>query len=331
MQTMSFADAAAHGHPRSAHPPCLIPIPQPREELTVASAGTEVPTDQPRWLTGCDTFRQLAVTFDPARKAVWQTMAPNSRPSFTKGLLDEMLATLEMIEGAFVGYGEDDGPIRYLVLNSAMPGIFNLGGDLALFHDLIERRERERLQSYAHACAHIQHRFSVALNLPLMTIALVQGDALGGGFEAALAQEVIIAERSATFGLPEILFNMFAGMGAYSFLCRRLHPTQAENLILSGQRYSAAELADLGVVDRVVDDGDGPKAVAAFIDETERQWNARRAMQRVRRHLQPVSLQELLAVVDIWVDAALRLTPSDLRRMKHLARAQDKRWSRRAA
>jgi DSF synthase len=331
MQSMSFADAPARGHHRPAHPPRLVPLPPSLPGLAAAPAGTEIRGDRPRWLAASDGFRQLAVTFDPARKAVWQTMSPNSRPSFTKGLLDEMLATLGMIEGAFSGQGEDDGPIRYLVLNSAMPGIFNLGGDLALFHDLIERRERDHLQAYAHACAHIQHRFSVALNLPLMTIALVQGDALGGGFEAALAQEVIIAERSATFGLPEILFNMFAGMGAYSFLCRRLHPTQAERLILSGQRYGAEELTELGVVDRVVDDGDGKEAVAAFIDETDRQWNARRAMQRVRRHLQPVSLQDLLAVVDIWVDAALRLSPSDLRRMKHLARAQDKRWSRRAA
>ena len=53
-----------------------------------------------------------------------------------------------------------------------------------------------------------------ALNLPMVTIALVQGDALGGGFECALAHDLIIAERSAKLGLPEVLVNLFPGIGA---------------------------------------------------------------------------------------------------------------------
>ena len=53
-----------------------------------------------------------------------------------------------------------------------------------------------------------------------MTVALIQGDAIGGGFEAMLTNDVVIAERTAKFGLPEILFNLFPGMGAHSFLKR---------------------------------------------------------------------------------------------------------------
>jgi len=55
------------------------------------------------------------------------------------------------------------------------------------------------------------------LFLPLTTISLAQGDALGGGFEAALSCSVIIAERRARFGFPEVMFNLFPGMGPTAF------------------------------------------------------------------------------------------------------------------
>ena len=55
-----------------------------------------------------------------------------------------------------------------------------------------------------------------SFNLPFTTISLVQGDALGGGFEAALCGDIIIAEKQARFGFPEVLFNLFPGMGAYN-------------------------------------------------------------------------------------------------------------------
>ena len=331
MQTIRCADASMTLQHFPSDFPRLTPLPaaQPRSETCPARSVRK--TGRSDWLTGSESFRELSLTFHAERRTVWQVMTPTACPSFTERLLSEMAASFEMVGKVFVDHAEDEAPIRYLVLASASPGVFNLGGDLALFYDLIQNRDERRLRAYAHACAHIQHAFGISLYLPIMTVALVQGDALGGGFEAALAQDVIIAERSATFGLPEILFNMFAGMGAYTFLCRRIHPAQAERLILSGARHGAEELAELGVVDRVVDDGAGEQAVAAFIQESDRQWNARRAMQRVRRHLKPIGLQELLDVVDIWVEAALHLTPSDLRRMQLIARAQNKRWSRRVA
>ena len=71
--------------------------------------------------------------------------------------------------------------------------------------------------------------------MPLTTITLVQGDALGGGFEAAISSNVVIAEKSAKFGLPEVLFNLIPGMGAYSFLVRRTSPDLAEKIIMSGE------------------------------------------------------------------------------------------------
>jgi hypothetical protein len=81
-------------------------------------------------------------------------------------------------------------------------GIFNLGGDLDLFGRLITAGDRAGLRHYAHVCVEGQYRRAVGLDLPVHTICLVQGDALGGGFEAALSHDVIVAERGTRFGLP---------------------------------------------------------------------------------------------------------------------------------
>ena len=272
---------------------------------------------------------ELELGYDQERRILWQFMAPQGRPSFTPGLLRDMTAALDIVESAFAQpAATDEHPIDFLVLASRMPGIFNLGGDLPHFMALIERKDEKRLRWYARVCARGQYRRAIDLELPICTIALVQGDALGGGFEAALAHDVIIAERGASFGLPEILFNMFPGMGAFSFLARRLDPIHAERIILSGKVYSAEELHEIGVVDRLAEDGAGINAVQEFVSEYRRARHTRHALLRARKIVTPVSLRELIDVADLWVETALKLGPTDLRKMRHLAKAQDRRWAK---
>ncbi len=270
----------------------------------------------------------LRVTFDRNQRILWWSMRPRRRPSFTGELLADMKAVADGLEALFAVPADGGQPaVGHLVLSSLMPGIFNLGGDLSLFLDLIEQRDRPGLTRYAHHCADGQHRIATNFGLPISTVALVQGDALGGGFEAALANDVIIAERSAKFGLPEVLFNLFPGMGAYSFLARRIGSIEAERMILSGRIYSAEELAAMGVVDAVVDDGAGPAAVYDHLVAFNRIGRTRQAVLQARRIVNPVTREELIRIADVWVETALMLSSRDLRRMRHLAMAQDRRWA----
>jgi DSF synthase len=156
----------------------------------------------------------------------------------------------------------------------------------------------------------------------MTTMALVQGDALGGGFEAALSASVLVAEESARMGFPEILFNLFPGMGAYSFLARRLGRRAAERIVTSGTIYSARELYDLGVVDVITPDGTGEAAVYSYVRKHAKQGNGRRGFERARNEFEPVTRDELMRVVAIWADAALHLEERDLRMMDRLVRAQ---------
>ncbi len=142
--------------------------------------------------------------------------------------------------------------------------------------------------------------------------------------EAAISSNVIIAERSAQMGLPETLFNMFPGMGAYSFLSRQVGPKMAERIILSGNTYSAEQMYEMGIVDIVCDDGEGIAAVHDYVKRQKRMGNSTRAMQKVARRVNPVPYQELIDITEIWADAALKLTEKDLKKMERLVRAQNK-------
>jgi DSF synthase len=276
-----------------------------------------------------EEFDELTIRFDPGQSALWCLFNHTERPCFTRRLLEQILMLQTRLrQGLAAAAVSTDMPLRTLVWGSSSPGIWNLGGDLELFPRLIRAHAAEELRSYAYACVNAVYQNLTKMGLPLLTIGLVQGDALGGGFESALTNDVIIAERGSRMGLPEVLFNMFPGMGAYSLLCRRLDGVRAQRLILSGRLYEAQELEELGLVDLVVDRGDGPAAVREYLERNQRRHGTLMALSRVRQRCQPVTYEELIDVTDVWVETALGLHEADLRRMEHLTRAQMRRHAR---
>jgi DSF synthase len=221
-------------------------------------------------------------------------------------------------------FGPEKVPLRYLVLGSRSPGVFCFGGDLALFQTLIRTGNRQALANYGFRCVEILHRNMHSLDLPMLTIGLVEGAALGGGFEALLSFDFLIAERGATFGLPEILFGLFPGMGAHAILSRRLGSAMADRIILSNETYTAEQMYELGLVHQLAEPGEGLKACREFIKRSERRHpglvNSRKAMKRTR----PIELRELKDIVELWADAAIQLTEQDLKVMSRLTRAQER-------
>ncbi len=274
-------------------------------------------------------YDNLTLSIDSQSGACWCFMEPRGRPSYTHALMDDISQMQRAITETFArGPGHLRRPFSWFVMASSLPGIYNLGGDLGYFVQCVRQRDLPALRHYGHVAVKAIHRNSMAFDSPLVTMALVQGDALGGGFEHALSFDMIIAERSAKFGLPEILFNMFPGMGAYSFLSRRMDRRKAEALILSGRIYTAEELYEMGVVDVLAEDGAGELAVREYIARHSRSFNAQLATYRARRRVNPVALEELIRVVDLWAEAALNLTSADLRKMDRLCAAQDRRLAR---
>ncbi len=272
-------------------------------------------------------YQQIEVRFDPEQAAAWTYLKPTGVPCFNLGLLEELRthdSTIEANGGRILHEGELR-QIRYYVGASRIENVFNLGGDLALFLGLIASQDRGALTRYAKLCIDSVYPRIRNYNSPLTTISLVQGEALGGGFESVLSSNVIVAERRSRMGMPEILFNLFPGMGAYSLLGRRIGMKRAEDMILSGRIYTAQELHEMGIVDVLVEDGGGEAGVRDFIRRSERRHNGMQAVFSCRQHFHPVSYDELLNISNTWVDAALRLEEKDLKLMSRLARSQSRR------
>lgn len=205
-------------------------------------------------------FQTLDIQYEEDLRLAWYIMHPRPRPCCTLELMHEIQQCFSMLMRDPLGKD-----IRYIVLASDVPGIFNLGGDPDYFIRLTRNRDSASLLQYAEDCIDTMMLNHHGLDRDITTMALVQGDCLGGGLEYALSSDVFIAERSARMGFPDILFNMFPGIGAFSLLARKIGASAAERIITGGRVYSAEEMFDMGAVDVLAEDGQGEKVVHDFI------------------------------------------------------------------
>ena len=271
-------------------------------------------------------YSQLRTRFDTDHGVLWTLVNQDAVPCVTPELLKDLGVhhrSIENSQGKLL-VGDEFHEIRFSVLASITPGVFNLGGQLALFRQLIRNQDRESLLQYAVACIDVIFPRMRHFDLPLVTITLLQGDALGGGLEAALASDVVIAERNCQLGFPEILFNLFPGMGAYSLIARKVSPKFAEKMILGGKIYCAEELHEAGLIDILAEDGKGVETVNDYIRKQERRSNGFLAVQKARHRFNPLTYQELIDITNVWVDAALKLNEKDLKVMDRFVRSQEK-------
>ncbi|MEL7447146.1 MAG: enoyl-CoA hydratase-related protein, partial [Pseudomonadota bacterium] len=134
-----------------------------------------------------------------------------------------------------------------------------------------------------------------------------------------------------TFGLPEIMFGLYPGMGAHALLARKLGSAMADRLITSNRTYTAEEMYDLGIVHELAEPGDGLNATRDFIKRSDRRHaglvGSRRAMKRVWN----LQLEELNRITEMWADTALQLRDQDLKVMSRLVAAQARLAERIAA
>jgi len=270
-------------------------------------------------------LQQLDLFFEPHHKALFYSMKPAPLPSFTRRLLEDIDSFQRSLQDFLTPGRAQNDAVKFTVHCSSAPGIFNLGGDLGFFVDCIRNGDREAISDYARLSIDVLHRNYVNLERDITSIALLEGTTIGAAFEAALSSDVIIAVRGIELGFPEVLFNMFPGMGAYSFLARRLPPARVEHMIMSGEMYSSEQLHEEGVIDLLVEPGEARSALDRFMSRHAKTEVTRRAVMAMRDRVNPVSYEELLDIAMIWVDAAMQLPDKSLRVMDRLVKAQGRR------
>jgi DSF synthase len=265
--------------------------------------------------------------FDVDDGIIWVYLDAFPRPCVTPQLVDDIRSLHRFIE-TNNGQLSVDGElqtVKYHVLDSHADGVFSLGGDLSHFLNCIKNRDKPSMEKYATNCINAIYPIMTNFDLPIVTISLVRGNALGGGFEIALSGDVIIAERSAMMGFPEILFNCFPGMGAFQTLSTRIGLNKAHKLISSGTLYSAEDLYELGVVDILVDDHCGEEAVYSYVHNHKKHWNGNMAMQQITQHLKHYDRQEMMDICrNSWVDTVFDITEKDIRTINRLLRGQQR-------
>jgi len=266
------------------------------------------------------TLTQMSAWYEAERNVMWMMMQAHPRPCFNPELLKDILNLGRAVQACNL-------PVDFWVTGSMMPGLFNVGGDLSCFVEYIRNGERGHLMAYARACVDVICEIMTGFGAEAITIAMVEGTALGGGFECAIAHDYILAQKDAKLGFPEIAFNLYPGMGAYSLVARKAHMRVAEQLISTGEAHSAEWHLEKGLVDRVFEPGEAYKVTRTFIDGIRPKLNGIRAMLRTRRRVLPITKTELLDITEDWAESAFKLQEKDLAYMERLVMLQNRRKS----
>lgn len=264
--------------------------------------------------------------FYPSNGTFWIIWNPKPRPCFTLEMLKTYMEVgnyLEKVNG-FIEFETIKYKIQYVILASATPGIFNLGGDLDLFLKLIRESDKEKIVHYAESCINALYLTYSGFNLHIATIALVQGNALGGGFEASLSCDYLIAEEKSRFGFPEIMFNLFPGMGAYSFLSRIVGHKKALQMMHSPRDYSASEMKAEQIVDVVAENGKGVNAVFDFVHQRRSKLNGQSSGPYIKKLVQNIPYKELIDITHYWAECVINLSEKDIKSLTMLLYKQNK-------
>ena len=155
---------------------------------------------------------------------------------------------------------ESEGP-RAIIVTGAGERAFIAGADIRAM-SVMDPIEAKRFSEIGHAAMALLDRS------PIPTIAAVNGYALGGGCEVAIACDIRIAAENATFGFPEVGLGILPGLGGTQRLPRLVGPALAKELIFTGRRIGAEEARGIGLANRVVGQGealDAAKEMAAEI------------------------------------------------------------------
>ena len=143
---------------------------------------------------------------------------------------------------------ESEGP-RVIIVTGAGERAFIAGADIRAM-SAMDPIEAKRFSEIGHAAMALLDRS------PIPTIAAVNGYALGGGCEVALACDIRIASENANFGFPEVGLGILPGFGGTQRLPRLIGPALAKELIFTGRRIGAGEAREIGLANRVVGRGE---------------------------------------------------------------------------
>lgn len=164
-----------------------------------------------------------------------------NRPDKLNALNTEVFTALRDVLDAL----EEDESIKVLIFTGKGEKSFVAGADIEQLARMDTTQAFEQMTS--------GHRLFLRISeFPKPTIAMVNGYALGGGFELALSCDMMVVSESAVFGFPEITLDTLPGWGGTQLAPRKMGSNRAREMVLTGRQYSAAECREFGFINRLV-------------------------------------------------------------------------------
>ena len=214
----------------------------------------------------------------------------------TRALLDQLVTALDSLAAAA------PGDVRAVVVTGRGERAFSAGSHVGEFDGQRGAAGRERHELESGVATRLA-------DLPMPTIAAIEGNALGGGLELALCCDLRIASERARFGLPEVRLAVTPGAGGTQRLPRVVGPALAKELILTGRILTAVEAERIGLVNRVVPAGQALAAADALAAEIAQRGPL--AVREAKRLIDLALETELDAGLAAELDASDRIFASE--------------------
>jgi DSF synthase len=254
----------------------------------------------------------INIIIESKKKILWLEFGNNHELHISLTTISDYCDAL-----ATISYLIKNNNICTVIIKSLNKRVWNMGGDLEFFINCIKSNNIDQLKDYAYKSVKAIHAISNGFNSDAVVISLVQGNAYGGGFECALASDYIVSEGHVQYSFPESLFGTFPGMGAYSFLTRKIGFDKASKMINSPSRWTAEELIELKIIDLIVERDSSEKLISLI------EKNRFLPKGKIEKNCAP-SLNELLSIVDEWIETVLKLDGEKLELMQKIVVAQKK-------
>jgi enoyl-CoA hydratase len=215
------------------------------------------------------------------------------------------LAMLDDLERFVSSLPSLESKASALILHSEQKAGFSAGADL---RELYEQAQKLDSSSAAKGVREFLERIHALFNRldtsPLTTIAAVHGVCFGGGFELALACDLIIADKMARFCFPELRLGLIPGFGGIPRLKRDIGNAVVRDLLLTGRSINATKGLSVGLVSQVAAEGEALRLARATAAQTTKFDRATSAA--AKRFIKPLPAEELRREIDIFCDLFAR-------------------------
>ncbi len=214
-------------------------------------------------------------------------------------------ASLEEFEKFVTAFAIMEAQAHALIIYSEMKPGFCAGADLRELYQRSQAMEKaEALKGVRDFLERIHRVLNLVDAAPLTTIAAVHGVTFGGGFELALACDLIIADKMARFCFPELRLGLIPGFGGIPRLKRDLGNAVVRDLLLTGRSFNAAKAQQVGLVSQVVGDGEALRAARATAAQLKKFDHATAAA--AKKFIKPIPHEELRREIDLFCELFAR-------------------------